>query len=401
MDLVKKAKGTYHFLLAYVGAVVYGYPSRELFVIGVTGTKGKSTVLEILAAGLEAAGNKVALSSSVRTKIGAHSKTNQSGNTMPGRLFLQNFMRRAVKADCQFALIEVTSEGVRQHRDRFIDFDVAAFTNLHPEHIESHGSLEKYREAKLDFFRNVDKFSNKHPKWFFVNGENDNSKFFIEVANNQAISSFKKDIEGYELSPALIGDFNRENVAIAEAILKTVGVTELVRRRTFKTFLGVPGRVEFVKHEPFAVVVDYAHTPESLRTIYSTLKKELKPNNLICVLGSAGGGRDKWKRPEMGKIAAHYCDTIILTDEDPYDEDPEGILNEVEAGIREVPYPRPEVFRILDRREAVRKAIGLARPGDVVIGTGKGSEDWIHLARGKKIPWNEKRAFEDALIQKK
>jgi UDP-N-acetylmuramoyl-L-alanyl-D-glutamate--2,6-diaminopimelate ligase len=177
-------------------------------------------------------------------------------------------------------------------------------------------------------------------------------------------------------------------------------------------FNGVPGRMEFVRVGAYTAVVDYAHTPDSLEAAYAALRAQMGQGTgdkgqggdeprLICLLGAAGGGRDKWKRPEMGQIAAHYCDTIILTDEDPYDEDPGEILNEVEAGIRKVPHPRPEVLRILDRREAVRKAIGLARPGDIVIGTGKGSEDWIHLARGKKIPWNEKRAFEDALLGKK
>ena len=127
---------------------------------------------------------------------------------------------------------------------------------------------------------------------------------------------------------------------------------------------------------------------------------------LICLLGGASGtdqrtGRDKWKRPEMGKIAVHYCDTIILTDKDPYDENPDKILNQIEAGIKQVPHPRPEVLRILDRGAAVKKAVELMQPGDIVIGTGKGSEDWIHVAQGKKIPWNEKRAFKDALRGKR
>lgn len=399
MGFMKQAKRTYHFLLAYVGAALYRHPSRRLFVIGVTGTKGKSTVLEILAAGLEAAGEKVALSSSVRMKIGALSKVNQSGNTMPGRFFLQSFMRRAVEADCRFALIEVTSEGVRQYRDRFIDFDIAAFTNLHPEHIESHGSFESYREAKLSFFRNVRNFSKKHPKWFFINGEDPNSKFFMEASGGQAVSYFKKDIADYELSPNLIGDFNRENVAAAEQILKVVGITELVRRRAFKTFAGVPGRMEFVRHEPFAVIVDYAHTPESLRTVYSTLKKELKPQNLICVLGSAGGGRDKWKRPKFGEIASEYCSRIILTNEDPFDEDPMEILNEIEQGI--VADKKDVSTKILERRDAIRTAIVGAKKGDAVIMTGKGSETYIRIANGKRIPWSDRKVTEEVLAELK
>lgn len=399
MELVNRAKGIYHFLLAYLGSVIYGHPSRQLFVIGVTGTKGKSSVVEIIAAGLEAAGEKVAISSSVRTKIAAHSKINQFGNTMPGRFFLQKFMRRAVQAECKYAVIEVTSEGIRQHRDRFIDFDVAVWTNLHPEHIESHGSFENYREAKLTFFRNVAEYSRKHPKWFFVNGEDENAKFFVEASGGQAIVFSRKDVAGYDLSQALMGDFNRSNVAAAEGVLKAAGVTELVRRRAFKTFPGVPGRMEFVRQEPFPIVVDYAHTPDSLRTVYATIKKEVRPNNMICVLGSAGGGRDKWKRPKFGEIASEYCSRIILTDEDPFDEDPMEILDDIEQGVGS--NKKGKTSKILDRREAIRTALAGAKKGDIVIMTGKGSETYIRIANGKRIPWSDRKVTEDLLAELK
>ncbi len=394
---LEELKRTYHFLLAYIGAVVYRHPSQELFVIGVTGTKGKSTVLEIIAAGLEAAGEGVALSSSVRVKIGALSKLNLSGNTMPGRFFLQRFMRQAVKGGCGYVLIEVTSEGIRQYRDRFIDFDVAVFNNIHPEHIESHGSFENYLGAKTTFFKDVRTFSKKDPKRFFVNGEDSNANSFIEAADNQATVFFKKDVADYDLSSVLMGDFNKENVAAAEAVLKSIGITELVRRRVFKTFRGVPGRMEFIKREPFAVVVDYAHTPESLATVYKTLKKELSPKRMICVLGSAGGGRDKWKRPKFGEISSEFCSRIILTNEDPFDEDPMEIINEIESGISSA--KRGKSAKILDRREAIKTAIAGAKEGDVVIMTGKGSETYIRVAGGRRIPWSDRGASEEILAE--
>jgi UDP-N-acetylmuramoyl-L-alanyl-D-glutamate--2,6-diaminopimelate ligase len=133
----------------------------------------------------------------------------------------------------------------------------------------------------------------------------------------------------------------------------------------------------------------------------------MEHGKLVCILGAVGGtgnkrtSRDTWKRPEFGKIAAHYCDEIILTNEDPYNEDPAKILGDIEAGVKGVPYPRPTVLTILDRREAIRKAFEMIQEGDVVIGTGKGSEEWIHVERGKKIPWNEKQAFEEELLKKK
>jgi UDP-N-acetylmuramoyl-L-alanyl-D-glutamate--2,6-diaminopimelate ligase len=158
-------------------------------------------------------------------------------------------------------------------------------------------------------------------------------------------------------------------------------------------------------------VVDYAHTPDSLEAAYRAVKPEPTPHyphpRLFCILGSVGAtgdkrtGRDVWKRPEMGKIAAHYCDKIFLANEDPYNEDPEKILNEIEAGILSVPYPRPEVVKVIDRHEAIRQAITEMKAGDVIIGTGKGSEDWMHMANGKKIPWNERKEFEEAFSEKK
>ena len=394
---IKSLKRIYHFMLAFVGVIIYGNPSRKLFVIGITGTKGKSTTLEIINAGLEAAGNKTAISSSVRIKIADKSNVNSSGNTMPGRFFLQNFLHKAAQAGCKYALVEVTSEGIRQYRHRFINFDVAIFTNLHPEHIESHGSFEKYREAKLNFFRDVLKFSNKPNKHFFVNSDDESSKYFIEASGGKEIQYSKKDIVSYELSPALLGDFNRENTAAADVVLKTISISESVRKSAFKAFKGVPGRMEFISREPFAVVVDYAHTPDSLQNVYKTLKDDLKPKKLICVLGSAGGGRDKWKRPKFGEIASQYCDKIILTNEDPFDEDPNKILSDIKSGIFNTKFPIPNIYEIMDRREAIEKALSLADNGDAVIITGKGNEPYIRVAGGKRIPWSDKKTVEDIL----
>jgi UDP-N-acetylmuramoyl-L-alanyl-D-glutamate--2,6-diaminopimelate ligase len=398
--MFKIAKQVYHFVLAWMGAIIYRHPSRKLFVIGVTGTKGKSTTIELINAALEAVGGKTAISSSVRIKTADDSRVNDSGNTMPGRFFLQRFLRKAVNAGCNYALIEVTSEGVRQYRHRFIDFDAAVFTNLHPEHIESHGSFEKYREAKLSFFRDLAKFSRKSPKYFFVNGEDENAKYFIAASGGKAIIYSKKDVGSYEFSPALLGDFNRENTAAAIAVLKVIGVSDAFIKEIIKNFRGVPGRMEFVASKPFAVVVDYAHTPDSLENVYRTIKYELKPRNLICVLGSAGGGRDKWKRPKFGEIASRYCDKIILTNEDPFDEDPEQILSEIKSGITSPKFLISNVSELIDRREAISKAVMMAGAGDAVIITGKGSEPYIRVAHCKRIPWSDKKVVEEVLKQK-
>lgn len=373
----------YHWLWAFFSALVYGFPSKNIFVLGVTGTKGKSTVLELITFILEKSRKKVAVSSSVRN--------GESSMTMPGRFFLQKFLRRAIDDGCDYALVEVTSQGVLQNRHRFIKWDGVIFTNLSSEHIEAHGTFEKYREAKLDFFRYVRNQelgirNNELGKLFLVNKDDKSAQYFINAADGSKIILYSKS----ELQSNLIGDFNKYNIGAAVAFAESQGIDYNIIKEAVREFSGVSGRMEFLKKEPFAVVVDYAHTPDSLKKVYETLRNSkfiIHNSKLICVLGAAGGGRDKWKRPEMGKIAAQYCNEIILTDEDSYEENPAQILSEIKSRINNF----PNLYEILDRKEAIKKSIDLAKPGDVVIITGKGSERWIHLKDGRKIPWSDKQ----------
>ena len=406
---------SYHYFLAWLGAAWFGRPGRKLFVIGVTGTKGKTTTLELLNAILEAAGKKTALISSLRIKIGDRSEKNPKGNTMPGRAALQAFLRHAAQAKCRYALVEASSQGFVQHRHRFIEWNMGIITNLAPEHIESHGSFENYRAAKLSFLRYVMRRGGK----VFLNRDDAQYPFFSAALSggpSQAAAYSRNDewLGNYlpKIGPMdavsrsatpkfLLSEFNEENIAAAVAIARELGVGDAAVKNALAGFQGVPGRMEFVARGPYVAIVDYAHTPDSLRAAYRAAKPGPTANypepRLICVLGAAGGGRDRWKRPEMGKIAAEYCDEIILADEDPYDEDPAGIIKEVRSGILGGDPGLANVHEISDRRAAIRKAIALARPGDVVIGTGKGSEDYIHIANGKTIPWNERKEFEEAL----
>lgn len=403
----------YHFILALLGAMLYGQPSKKIFVIGVTGTKGKTTVLEILNAILESAGKKTALISSLRAKIGGESTKNALDNTMPGRFYIQKFLRDAVSVGCQYALIEVTSQGVVLSRHRFINWNSGLLINLAPEHIEAHGSFEKYRKAKLDFLRYVGDRGGK----IFVNEDDKNAGFFFAALKKfKPIAYSKNDREVSRILPRhsplraatdiqppefLLSDFNKENLAAAVVIAKSIGIGERAIEDALRHFRGVPGRMEFIQWKPFAVVIDYAHTPDSLEAVYRALsaKHESRSSKMICVFGAAGGGRDRWKRPAMGKIAAEYCDEIILANEDPYDEKPEEILSEIKSGMIG---GKPETIKeILDRRIAIEEAVGLAKNGDTVIITGKGSENWIHMKRGKKIPWNERNVVEKIIKSKK
>jgi len=183
--MINWLKNIYHYLLAWLGSIIYWFPSRKIFVLGITGTKGKSTTLELINAVLGAAGKKTALISSLRFKIGDKTIKNTTGMTMPGRFFIQRKLRKAVNAGCQYFLMEVTSQGILQHRHRFIEFDAALVTNIQPEHIEAHGSFDKYRQTKIGFFKYVAfrQTQSKPKKLFFINDEDQSKSYFMNVVN--------------------------------------------------------------------------------------------------------------------------------------------------------------------------------------------------------------------------
>ena len=394
----------YHFILAFFGALIYRFPSRELKVIGVTGTNGKTTVVEMISKIFEGAGYKVALANSIRFKIGEKEWPNTLRMTMPGRFKLQKFLREAVNSGCQYAILEVTSEGIKQYRQKFIKFDVAVFTNLAPEHIEAHGSFEKYREAKGKLFRvtkniHIINIDDKNANYFlkFLARE----KFLYQIEDGELKIKFSTQnvcapLKVPKIDLKLLGDFNFYNALAAIC----VGLSQKIDLRTCKIALekikDLPGRMELVIEKPFKVFVDYAFTPNALEKVYQTLqrtKNKEQRTKMICVLGACGGGRDKWKRPVLGELAAKYCDETIITNEDPYDENPWEIIEQVAGGafeeIRLNPRKSASIYKILDRREAIRKSLGLAKPGDIIIITGKGCEPSICLAKGKKISWDD------------
>jgi len=399
-DLIKKfipsfLLSWYHFGLAFLGAVLYGFPARKLKVIGVTGTNGKTTVVEFITKIFEEAGLKVASQSSVRFKIKDKEWPNTFKMTMPGRFFIQKFLRQAVKANCQYAIVEVTSEGIKQHRHRFIDFEAAVFTNLAPEHIEAHGGFENYKKAKGKLFQTT---KNIH----IINIDDKNADYFLQfkARKKYTYGLEKGDInaQNTRFKLQLIGDFNVYNALAAISVGISQGISLEICERAVGMVKGVPGRMELVVQEPFKVFVDYAFTPNALEKVYQTLKPEnkrrrdksllypsLRLGRMICVLGACGGGRDKWKRKVLGQIAAKYCDEVIVTNEDPYDENPMEIIDQVANGAG------PKAKKILDRREAINKSLKSAQESDVVIITGKGCEPWIVEARGKKIPWDDRQ----------
>lgn len=384
----------YHFSLAFLAAVLYFYPSKKIAVIAVTGTKGKSSTLEYLNAIAEAAGMRTALASTIRFKIGTDSKPNLLRQTQPGRFFLQRFLSRAVQDGCTIAFIEMTSEGARQHRHRFIDLDALIFINLAPEHIESHGSLEAYQNAKFELGKQLAR-SHKRPRYMVANADDEQGNRYLSLPVEHLLpfslsgaTPFESSehggyftFGGTKIEVRLPGEFSLKNALASATLMNALGFPITAIVSGIASLTKIPGRTEEINEgQAFPVIVDYAHTPDSLRALYSAYRTRRK----ICVLGSTGGGRDLWKRPAMGAIADELCDTIILTNEDPYDEDPQSIVDSIARGIT---HKKPEI--IMDRRAAIARAIELARASDAVLITGKGTDPTIQLARGKSIPWSD------------
>ncbi len=384
----------YHLLLAVTGTILYRKPSRHIHVIGITGTKGKSSTTEFVNAVLEAGGKKTAILSTIRFKVGDKSNPNKYKMTMPGRLFTQKFLREAVDAECDYAIIEMTSEGARFFRHIGVELDALIFTNLSPEHIESHGSFEKYKKAKLRLVKHLAKskkpvrlsianIDNKHGFSFLIHVVDKNIGYslrditLLEETNESSTIRYKDET----IRIPLPGKFNISNTLAAIKLGEELGIPLADIKRGIESLTLIRGRVERVDAgQDFTVIVDYAHTDDSLTKLYEAFPSSRK----IAVLGSTGGGRDSWKRPVLGRIADTHCDEIIVTNEDPYDEDPMKIINEVASGVT---HHTPTI--ILDRREAIRHALSLARTGDTVLITGKGTDPYIMGPHGTKEVWDD------------
>lgn len=392
--IYKISQPFYHLTLAVIGTIIYRKPSQHIYVIGVTGTKGKSSTTEFINAVLEGANKKTAILSTIRFKIGDTTRPNKYKMTMPGRFFTQKFLRDAVDAGCEYAIIEMTSEGARFFRHTGIEMDALVFTNLSPEHIESHGSFTKYKEAKLRLLQQLNKskkpvrlsianIDNEHASSFLISPIEKNIGYSLKYARVLSETNMSSIIEyrGKNINIPLPGKFNVSNALAALTLAHEIGISADEAKKGIESLSIIRGRVEKIDcGQNFTVIVDYAHTDDSLRKLYETFSSSRK----IAVLGSTGGGRDGWKRPVLGKIADEYCDEIIITNEDPYDEDPIKIINEVASGMT---HHTPKI--IIDRGEAIACALSLARAGDTVLITGKGTDPYIMGPKGKKEAWDD------------
>ncbi len=401
----------YHLALAFLGNLIYRHPSRDITVIAVTGTKGKSTTVELVAAILRAANKKTASLSTIKFQIDNDARPNLYKMTTPGRFFVQHFLREAVDADCEYAVLEMTSEAAKQYRHRFIEFDALVFTNLSPEHIESHGSFEKYKRAKWEIARALES-SKKRPRFVVANADNEHGNDFLSIDVERRLPYSLQDLKLYNLHKdgaalifkendeeitirlPIVGLFNVYNALAAITLARALDISWKDIEKALGTLSKVPGRVEHFHSarnasKKVTAVVDYAHTPDSLEKLYLAFKDVPK----VCVLGNTGGGRDKWKRPEMATIAERHCNHIILTNEDPYDENPRKIVEEMAMAIED----KSKLEIIMDRRQAIKRALEVAVDGGYVLISGKGTDPYIMGANGAKQPWSDAKVVQEEL----
>jgi len=396
--------------LAPLAAAFYDHPSQTLQTIGITGTDGKTTTSFLLDSILRAAGRRTGLIGTVSVRIGLDREESLGHQTTPESNLVQAYLRAMVDAGVETAIIEATSHGLAMHRLDGTRFAIGGVTNITHEHLEYHKTLENYRRAKAMLIErvatqcgtvvlNADDAGSRSMEdfargctvvWYSATGA-DADLVVSEVTVGPSGSTFVLRAHGTEvpIRLQLLGGFNVANALCASGLALAAGVDVRDVRRGLDVVSGVPGRMDRIDlGQPFSVVVDYAHTPESLRKIMTLLRSLHPTGRLIAVSGSAGE-RDATKRPLQGAVSAELADLSIVTSEDPRNEDPEQIIREIAAGAVGAGGLRGEsVLEIVDRRAAIRAALAAARPGDCVLLAGKGHETsmiWGYEHR----PWDE------------
>lgn len=418
--------------LASAAAWWYGDPSRELAVVGVTGTDGKTTTSFLALAALEAAGISSGLVGTIDTKVGALREANQEHVTTPAAPELEALLRAMVGGGNQAAVVETTSHGLALERVAEVAYDAAILTNLSHEHLELHGTFEAYRAAKLSLFERLAAHgpakAGGRPRVGVVNRDDPSAPLFeavvresgarlitygadptaavhvtqvVEDATRLRVRYATPRLEG-ELELRLAGRFNVHNALAVVALGEAWELDPAAVREGLESTAGVPGRMERIEAgQPFGVIVDYAHTPASLGAVLDLLAPvaAARGGGLVVVFGSAGE-RDTAKRPLMGRLAAERSRLVIVTDEDPRGEDREAILDDIARGAEGAGLRRDrDLLVIPDRRAAIGMAIERARPGDVVLLAGKGHEPSI-IGPDGPTPWDERAAAVAALAER-
>jgi len=407
----------WHRSKALLAALRYGFPAKKLTVIGITGTDGKTTTVGMTAHILHENGIKVGALSTAFFRIKEHVEWNATQKTSPSPFIIQKFLRRLINEGCTHAVLEYSSHGLIQGRMLYTWPSIGGITNISEEHLDYHGSMEEYIRAKGLLFsmlkkkdatkvlnaddRTYETYHNIPTDWTIAYSSK--KSFGPPPSNHECalwIQDTKSDASGSRavlrcnaeenlnpLALSIPGAFNMENALCAIGCAHVCGINVNNCTKALLSFTGIPGRMERIDAgQPFHVFIDFTVTPQSYEKTLSTLKAGLPADKRLLVLMGSCGDRMKEKRPVIGKIASGYADILVVTNEDPYTEDPEKIIDEVWAGIDQV---ATQAHRIFDRRQAIEFLIKQAKPGDIVILCGKGSDTTMWVKDGQ-IPWNER-----------
>lgn len=427
--LVRALRRPWKIFQAWCACVVFGFPSRKLRVIGVTGTTGKTTTVHLIATALESAGYTVGAVSSIHVQVGTKHEKNRSGLTSLGPWQLQKLLAHMLRSGCHYAVVEVSSHALDQGRLWGTAFDVAVLTTFARDHLDYHRTLEDYAHAKRRLFRMVSHRPPKRingvfvPRVHIVSLDDPKTVAFLGASVDQQYGVTFHDrpmetganaqrIRCVDVQSAVTGTrcvvmtetqttllrfplpgiFQVQNALLALAVGVSQGIEPARITRELSDMKPVPGRFERVDcGQAFGVIVDYAVTEIALSALYETVRA-LRPHRVLAIFGACGN-RDRPKRPLMAEIVGRNADIVFLTNEDPFTEDPEQIFADLQKGLEKT---SADVRIIPDRREAIRAAVRAAQPGDMIVATGKGAEETMRFA-DRTIPWSDRAAFEEAL----
>ena len=419
----------WHLVKGITAAVVHGFPARKLVVIGVTGTNGKKTTVHMLEHILSNAGKKVAMISTVELKKNGKSKPNKSKKTTLSPFYTQGFLANCARKKVEYVIIEASSHALHQSRLWGIPFAISVLTNITHEHLDYHKTMQKYASAKKTLFKKVSKSCKKkelkrvrqipHSHAFVLNTADRFYNEFVEIPCSRKISygieegdlqanqisyskngskfaiRYQEDQIGVDLK--IPGAFNVENALAASGAAMNCKLTLEEIKNGLESFEGVPGRIERIKSpKGFEVIVDFALTPDALDRLYDTLRQTVD-NRLIGIIGSCGD-RDKAKRPDMGRIVAEHTNITIVTDEEPYSENPKAIMEEVLEGAKMLKKLEEDLHLIEDRYEAIEFAVKNAEEGDVIVVTGMGSFTTRSMNDGP-MQWDEREVVREIIAK--
>lgn len=392
--MLQTCKNYYHLLQAILSLMRYGYPANGMIVIGVTGTDGKTTTASMIYHILNETGHKTALISTVAAYINGKKLDTGFHVSTPHSSQLQSYISKAKVAGTTHLVLEVTSHALDQNRVWGIPFAVGLLTNISHEHLDYHKTIKQYMIAKLKLLHMA--------KQVILNRDDQSYEFMAKKLREKNVITYglnkAADInpENHPFKSDLVGSYNASNTLAALAVCEVLGIDAKKAAESISSFVLPEGRYEVIFDDDFKIIVDFAHTPHALESVLRAARESGVKGRLIHVFGSAGE-RDKGKRPMMGKISQKLADWSIITSEDVRHESPESIATEILSGMTG---KKDAIDSIIDRQDAITRAVMMAKKGDVVLITGKGHEKSMNLGNGEQA-WSDNEAVKKALAYKK